>query len=90
MKKNEVVASFDFPKPNTTEEVSWWFEWKYIPQQKEGVKSCYDKTLKYIAYCNCNVLLYVQCTKADGTKSDVIMTSAKVNLIKKQKQAKQL
>ncbi|HMG15687.1 MAG TPA: hypothetical protein VK590_09580, partial [Saprospiraceae bacterium] len=65
-------------------------QWNYIQQQKDGVKSSTDKTLKYIAYCDSNVLLYIQCTKADGTKSDIIMTSAKVNLIKKQKLAKVL
>jgi len=88
--KNQVTASFDFPKPNTEEVVSWWYQWNYIQQQKDGVKSSTDKTLKYIAYCDSNVLLYIQCTKADGTKSDIIMTSAKVNLIKKQKLAKVL
>ncbi len=84
--KNEVTATFDFPKPNTTEQVSWWFQWKYISQPNEGVKSCSDKTLKYMAYSDSNVLLYVQCTKANGMKSDIILTSAKVNLFTKKKQ----
>jgi len=84
--KNEVTASFIYPKPNTEEIVSWWFEWKYKGSQTAGVKSCNDKTLKFIAQCESYVLLYVQCTKANGMKSDIKMTSAKVCLVEKPNQ----
>lgn len=84
--KNEVTASFNFPQPNTNQIVSWWYRWDYITTQKDGVKSCYDKTLKYIAQCNSYVLLYIQCTKPDGVKSDIKLTCAKVNLYQTPKQ----
>ncbi|HMG15340.1 MAG TPA: hypothetical protein VK590_07845 [Saprospiraceae bacterium] len=78
--KNEVTATFDFPTPNTSEIVSWWYEWHYIIKQNEGVKSCNDKTLKFTAYCDSNVSLSVQCTKPNGVKSEIKMTSAKVSM----------
>lgn len=88
--KDEVNASFDFPKPNTDQVVSWWYEWSYITTQTDGIKTCTDKTLKFIACCDSYVLLKIQCTKPDGMKSEIRMTSAKVNLVihPKQKKAK--
>ncbi len=81
--KNEVTATFDYPKPNTDQIVSWWFQWNYKTAQGNGVKSCGDKTLKFIAECESHVLLYIQCTKPNGMKSEIKMTSAKVCLVEK-------
>ena len=81
--KNEVTATFEFPTANTTEIVSWWYEWHYSMKQMDGVKSCSDKTLKFTAYCDSYVSLSIQCTKPNGVKSEVKMTSAKVSMMYK-------
>ena len=77
-KQNLVTASFEFPKAKTTEIVTWWYKWEYIPVKGAGVKSSYDKTLKFNADSENYVLLYVQCTKSNGVKSNIILSGAKI------------
>ena len=77
-KQNQVTAYFEFPEPNCSEIVSWWYRWEYIPVKSGGVKSSYDKTLIFDAANESTLLLYVQCTKPNGVKSNMILSGAKV------------
>ena len=83
--KNDVTAVFELPKPNTTEQVTWIYEWLYAPKSGGGVKKSYDKTLKFHAESNSYVLLSVQCKKANGVKSKEILSSAKIVINEKKK-----
>ncbi len=83
--QNQVVANFELPTPNCEEAVSWWYQWQYIPVKGEGVKISYDKTLKFNANCDSYLLLYIQCTKSDGVKSDIILSGTKIVVNGKQK-----
>lgn len=84
-KQNDVTAVFEFPTPNCKETVTWWYEWQYIPVKGGGVKTSYDKTLKFHAETNSNIVLAVQCKKSNGVKSDVILTFAKLIINEKKK-----
>jgi hypothetical protein len=84
-KQNDVTAVFEFPAPNCKETVTWWYEWQYIPEKGNGVKATKDKTLKFHAETNSNIILAIQCKKSNGVKSDVILTSAKVVINEKKK-----
>ena len=88
-KTNQVTANFEFPTPNTEDQVTWWYQWQYIPVKGEGVKTSYDKTLKFNASTDSYLLLYVQCTTMKGVKSDIILSGTKIILNGKQKKVHQ-
>ena len=77
-KQKMVTATFEFPQPNTPEIVNWWYKWEYLSDKGAGVKSSYDKTLNFEAGFESTVLLYVQCIKQDGTKSNIILSGEKI------------
>ena len=83
--KNDVTAVFELPKVNTNEQVTWIYEWFYVPKSGFGVKKSYDKTLKFHAESNSNILLSIQCKKSNGVKSKEILSSVKVVINKTKK-----